>query len=601
MMERLRMRAVRGNVHGDLNGFNVLVGGRDAQDESYYLIDLAHFHENQFLFFDNDYLGFSHLLAVREEADEAHWDSLLAHVCHSKGGQSAGPMRGDDLGPIEVIRTLREEVLGWIERHEFNRLSFMESQLYLASVAVGLNFASKGIDERLRRLGFIYAAACLRSYVELHHLDWPRHGPPFVLETGVQAASVIKDGTTLSDDEHPELPDKLAIAVLAFKNLSADPDQEYFADGMTEEISTMLSHSDWLMVISRGSTFAYKDRDVPLRQIAQELGVHYVVEGTVQKAGDKVRVTVQLTDAIDAAQLWSERYQRDLDDIFAIQEEIARAIATNLDIELKMAEIEHASRRQSHIGIWDRFQQGMWHFFKFTDSDAAVAITQWRKLLDQTPGFAPALAALSLVTTRQLMLGEDKDPQESLARATRYAEDAVAADDKNSLAHMALARVLLLSGQHVRATEEAQTAVDLNPSSSGALLTLAHALLWQGRSEDALPAIDMSLRLSPKGPLRDFKLMARAFALYTLDRLDEAEQAARKAAYGNRMRIGGLLILIAILARQGRAEEAKDAIHELQTIRADVTLSTVSGGWTGMSAAVAKRITNDLRDAGLPE
>jgi tetratricopeptide (TPR) repeat protein len=199
------------------------------------------------------------------------------------------------------------------------------------------------------------------------------------------------------------------------------------------------------------------------------------------------------------------------------------------------------------------------------------------------------------------MLGESDDPDALLAKATRHAEAAVAADDGNSLAHMALSRVFLLKGQLSRATEEAQSAIDLNPSSSGARLALAHALMWRNKADEALPAIDMSIRLSPKGPLRDLKLMARAFALYSLDRLDEAETIGQKVAHGRRARVGGLLVLMALLARQGRLEEAKSVLQDLLSLRPDLTVTSLQRNWSGALPEVGERFAADLRTAGLPE
>jgi len=600
-MDRLHLRAVFGNVHCDLNGYNVLVGGRHPGDESYYLIDLAQYEPDQFLFLDSEYLAFSHLLESRHEADASRWEFLLKDICDRNHSQKGGATIGDDLGLAEIVHAMRQEVMAWVDRHEAHRLSFLENQLMLAGVAVGLNFASKGIDDRLRRIGFLYAAARLRSFMEMHGLDWPKHGPAFSFE----ASETTAEGSSLAHSglghDHHDVDDKATIAVLAFENLSGGPEQEYFADGMTEEISNILSQSDWLMVISRGSTFAYKGRNATAQQIGRELGVHYIVEGTVQKSGDKVRVTAQLTDAVNGHRLWSERYHRDLNDIFAVQEEIAQSIGTTLDMELKIAEIQHAHRKSRNLGVWDMFQRGMWHFFKFTDDDSDAAQEQFTKLTDQFPGYAPAMAALSLLETREIFMGDRADHDQLIERAHRYAAGAIAADDRNSHARVALARVLLLQGQHEQALEEAQAALELNPSSSGARLTMAQALLWAGRPEEALPEIDMSLRLSPKGPLRDLKLLARSTALYALDRLDEAEDAARRVANGHRIRHGGLLLLAATLARQGRLDEAADAVEALREARPRLTLSRLLDNWTGMSPAFGEKLTDDLRAAGLPD
>jgi tetratricopeptide (TPR) repeat protein len=316
--------------------------------------------------------------------------------------------------------------------------------------------------------------------------------------------------------------------------------------------------------------------------------------------GSKVRVTAQLTDAVNGPQLWSEPYHRDVDDMFALPEEIAQAIGASLDIELRLAEGDHAHSTSKQVGVWDMFQKGMWHFFKYSDDDTLKATTQLRQLIEKVPSFAPAHATLALLATRQVLFGEAQDIDELIERASYHATAAVACDDRNSYAHMALARVLILQGDLERAMEQARTAIDLNPNSSGARLTLAHVLLWQGNPEEALSAVDFSIRLSPRGPLRDFKHTARAVALYQLDRLDEAEMAARTVVNGNRFKFGGLLVLSAILARQGRLDEAREASQQLTQLRPDATISWVDNTWRGLNPDFRERFGQDLREANLP-
>ena len=600
-MERLRLRAVVGQIHGDLHGFNMLLGASRDDDESYFLIDLANYEDNQFLFFDHAYFAFSHLLAARGEASAGDWDSILDQLADRYQSKQDRHLRGDDLGLFQLLQTLHKELFDWVDRHQANRLSYMENQFLLANVAVGVNFASKGISHRLRQLGFIYAASYLRSYLERNRVDWPTHGPQFVLS---DSTSPGMGALNTQEDEHPPLPDKPGIAVLAFDNLSGNPDEEYFADGMTQEIIAELSRIDWLMVISCGSSFAYKSRETPVKQVARELGVHYVVEGSVRRADNKVRVTAQLTDAIDGQHLWADRYQRNLEDVFALQEEIAGAIVANIDYELKLVEGDHASRKRGHVSTWDKFQKGMWHFYKFTELDASAAMEQFSDLVKQSPGFAPAQAALSLVASRHILLGELGDEEklkELLEKTNRHAAQAVAADDSNSLAHMAFSRALMLHGEHDRAIEEGEIAVNLNPSSSGARLMLAQALVWAGRVEEALPILDLSIRLSPKGPFLEFKKLAQAVALYYLGELDKAEQAARSVVHGHRIKYGGLIVLAATLARQDRLEEAGDAIQALLRIRPKLTASRLTTTWRGMSPSIEASLTEGLRKAGLPD
>jgi len=181
LVDRLKLRAVLGNVHGDLHGLNVLVSTAGTTKDHHYLIDLAFYEDKQFLFYDRAYFALSYLLALRGQATGSHWQSILNELCPFDHIKVQGHLRGEDIGLLALLRQLRQEVMDWVDRHQANRLSYMESQFQLAQVAVGLNFASKRIGDRERRLAFLYAAAILRDYLILHGVDWPKHGPLFTL------------------------------------------------------------------------------------------------------------------------------------------------------------------------------------------------------------------------------------------------------------------------------------------------------------------------------------------------------------------------------------------------------------------------------------
>ena len=266
-VSHLKLRAVTGHTHNDLHGLNVLVSNAGSGTEDhFYLIDLALYQEKQFLFYDHGYFALSHLLAVRGQAPASHWQAILDELCPFDQLKSTSGLFGDDVGLIALLKSLRQEVFDWVNRHQANRLSYMESQFQLAQIAVGLNFAHKQISERQRRLAFLFAATILKHYLRLHDVDWPKYGPAFSLDgqsvplTDAADTAVSSGEEATTALEYPELPEQPAIAVLAFENQSDDPQQEYFADGVTDEIILELSRIDWLMVISRGSTFSYKGK-----------------------------------------------------------------------------------------------------------------------------------------------------------------------------------------------------------------------------------------------------------------------------------------------------------------------------------------------------
>ena len=607
----LPLRAARGRSHGDLHGFNVLMQSSASPETAYHLIDLALYQGDQFLFFDHAYFELSYLLTSREAGDPSNWDSILSHLSPYHSGEEKAGIRGDDHGLTVLVTALRQEVFDWVERHESNRLSYMESQILLARVAAGLNFCNKRVSDEMRRMAFIYAAYSLKDYMKLNAATWPKHGPLFEIagsapDDGKLAAQISSEAerdavVAEQEDEHSPLPDKPAIAVLAFDNLSGQPDQEYFADGVTEEIITELSHVDWLMVIGRGSSFTYKGRTVDEKQVGKELGVHYVVEGSVRKVGKRVRISAQLVDAKSGLYLWGERYDRDLKDIFKLQEEIAGSIVANIDWELKLVEREQAQRRPVHVSAWDKFQQGLWHFYRFKDGDTETARQLLLNAAKQSPKFSSTHAVLSILDSRKIALGEAEAPGETLESAYRHASEAVSLDDRNSLARVALGRVYLFQGKYDLAVAEAEAAVALNPSSTVAHLFLAGALVWCGRAVEALPIVDISIRLSPKGPFLKVKLLVKAVAHYVLDELPEGEQVVRKAIHGRVVGPFGYLVLAAILARQDRLEDARAFIAEAQAIRPDLTISRIQHCWLHFNPPYMERFIGDLRKAGLPE
>ena len=603
--DTVHIRAAKGFQHGDFHGFNLLVGSTPSSRSDYFLIDLANYENDQFLFLDHALFELNLLLAKRESADSLHWDSLLHHLRSFRHHDDTVELRGDDVGLIDLVRALRRSLLDWVDRHESHRLSYMEAQYSLARVAAGLNFCNKPIDPRDRRKAFLYAASNLKDYLKVHNVEWPKHGPPFRIDGDVSStsgAAPATDGARASGDGRPdpELPEKPAVAVLAFENLSNDPDQEFFADGISLEILTALSRIDWLMVISRGSTFTYKKQARDPVQVARELGVHYVVEGDVRKSGERVRVSVRLVDGRSGRTLWVERYDRALADIFELQDEIAESIAGNIDGRLKVSERESAHRRHGNLNVWESFQRGLWHLFRFSDQDHGIARQEMTSLTKMVPGFALPYAVLAFLDTREILFGytENRDAllEEARGRATR----AVDLDDTSSLAHLVLGRVYMLASEHEEAISESEIAIALNPSSSQAYGSLALALLCSGRAEEAIAPLDTSIRLSPKGPDLALKILGKAWLDYHLGKLSDAEQVLRSVPSQVDAQGWRLLVGAALKVRQDRLDEARALVEEVTRVRPDLTSSDIAHAWQHMHAKYLATFLGDLEKAGLP-
>ena len=604
--EKLKLRALLGQIHGDLHGHNVLVSKTGSERDYFYMIDLAFYEGRQYLFFDHGYFALAYLLSARGQANADHWQSILNDLCPFDHIRANTGVRGDDIGILQLLKSLRAEVINWVDTHEANRLSYMESQFQLAQVAAGLNFAQKRLPDRERRMAFLFAASVLRDYLILHDVDWPKHGPAFTLDGAPEAAKPTPppaEPTEQPVPQHPGLPEKPAIAVLAFENQSGEPEQEYFADGVTDEIIMALSRVDWLMVISRGSTFSYKGRTVDAKTVGKELGVHYVVEGVVRKAGDRVRVTAQLVDAQDGKQLWADRFDRHLEDIFELQDEIATAIASNIDDSLKITERDRAKRKGGQVSLWDAYQQAMWHLYKFNPEDTETARTLLSDLVEKSPDFAAAHASLALVELRGTFMGEgDLDRlDELMADAHRHADRAVELDEGSSVARIALSRIYAFQGKYDQAIEEANKCVALNPSSTVEYLNLAGTLLWGERADAALSAIEISLRLSPKGPLLPVKQLVKALAFYLLLDFVQAETLLRQAQTFPPLSAIARLLLAAVLIRQEREDEARATVSEALALRPEISLTRFRTAWRTLSPHYRDIVLEDLRKAGVPD
>jgi adenylate cyclase len=358
------------------------------------------------------------------------------------------------------------------------------------------------------------------------------------------------------------LPDKPSIAVLPFTNMSGDPEQEYFADGVTEDLITALSRIRWFFVIARNSCFAYKGQSTDIRDVARKLGVAYVLEGSVRKAGNRVRVTAQLIDGGSGNHVWAQRYDRDLEDIFSVQDEITETLAGAIEPELGKAEHERArTRRPDDLRAWDLCQRGLWHTYKRTRQDLADAQHMFRQAIEIDPGLARAYAAAEEAFFFQFVGGYVDTGQAAKADALRFAEKAVQLDGEDAFNRYALGRALTLVRRHDSAVFELRKAIELNPSFAQAHSALAMALATGGHPEEALPHIELAMRLSPQDPYFGQFLVRRAEACLFSGRVEEAVEAAERSLREPNIQWSRWAILAAAQAHLGRLEEARRSIE----------------------------------------
>jgi adenylate cyclase len=296
---------------------------------------------------------------------------------------------------------------------------------------------------------------------------------------------------------------KPGIAVLPFLNLSGDPAQEYFSDAITQDLITNLSKHRWLSVVARNSSFAYKGKAVDIKQVVNDLGVSYVVEGSVRRAGDRIRVTAQLVDTSTGHQTWSDKYDRDLQDVFAVQDEITAKIAARLEPEIGAAERQKVSRTATQdLQAWECYHLGVFHFFKFTAEDnlEAQRLLQKSRDLDPSVGEAHAWWAYAVILG---MVYWDTDPaQETLDKALAATQMALEIDDQNAVFYALKARVQLARCEYKSALAENKMAIELNPSLASAHCGLADSLAYEGRYDEAIERFEKAIELSPNDPQR---------------------------------------------------------------------------------------------------
>jgi adenylate cyclase len=357
------------------------------------------------------------------------------------------------------------------------------------------------------------------------------------------------------------LPDKPSVAVLPFTNISGDPEREYFADGIAEDIVTALLRCPWLFVIARNSTFALKGRAVDAKQVGRELGVRYVLEGGVRTAGNRLRVTARLVEAESGNHIWAERYDRDLVDIFAVQDDITEAVTIAVAPAIRDAELRRAIRKPTgNLDAWAAYQRGLWHHFKTNPDDNALAQKFFRQAIDLDPTFAGGYRGLAMAYRQAVAVFQTRSPTEAHGSAESLARRAIALDGGDAEAHSTLAGEILYSrGDYEGALVEAERALALSANLAHAHAMIGAALIFSGHPQEGIVALDRSIRLDPHTPMGRMNNLALGF--YFSGEYEAAVEAAKRAIRSNpNFALHPYRSLAAALGQLGRTAEAKETL-----------------------------------------
>jgi adenylate cyclase len=393
------------------------------------------------------------------------------------------------------------------------------------------------------------------------------------------------------------LPDKPSVAVLPFANLSQDPAQEYFSDGVTEDLITGLSKLSGLFVIARNSAFTYKGRAVKVGDVGRDLGVRYVLEGSVQRAADRVRITAQLVDATTGYHIWAERYDREARDIFALQDAVTQQIVQTLAVKLTEAERARLGRPpRADPAAYDLVLRGQEERWRTTREGNIESRRLFVKALDLDPGYARAHLGLAWSHLQSWQFGWNRDPQ-GLVRARELAERALELDASLAQAHGVLAQILLWQRDHDAAVASAERAVALAPNDADGYETLAEVLTWSGRPEDGIRAIQQAMRLNPHAPY--FYRWTLGHGLYLTRRNADALAALEQVAKENPNFLPAYAYRAVLFTEMGREADARAAWARAGELEPGATSATIRQRLPYRRPADVDRVVSAMKRAGL--
>jgi TolB-like protein/class 3 adenylate cyclase len=572
-----------------------------------------------------DVAGYSRLMGADEEGTYERLKAHLAELVHPKITEHRGRVvknMGDGLlaeftSVVDAARCAVEMQRGMVKRNSGiaapERIEFRIGINLGDVIAENDDIFGDGVNvaarlETLAEPGGICVSGVVRDQVRdrLHYVfeDMGERSVKNIARPVrvYQVGDVGPVGTNSSAPALP-LPDKPSLAVLPFQNMTGDAEQEYFVDGMVEEITTAIARLPWLFVIARNSAFTYKGKQVGVKQVAQELGVRYVLEGSVRKAGNRVRITGQLIDATTGAHIWADRFDGALDDIFELQDQAASGVAGAIEPKLRQSEIERASRKlTANLTAYDLYLRALAQSYRYTEEGLAEAVVLARQALTIDPSYAPAAAMVGLCRVLQRVQGWGALSDEDISEACRLARQALEAarDDADTIWQVAWT-LFYLAGEAAMAAAALDRALALNPNAAHAWLMrgLIHAV--RNQPDAAIEAIERARRLSPFDPYTFLYALYIALAHLAARRFEQAIEWADRALHEQPRMVATMRTRVAANAHLGRLDEARAELSRLLAIDPKLTIAGYRAYAHFAAPEVLELLVAGLRLAGLPE
>jgi adenylate cyclase len=573
-----------------------------------------------------DVVGYSRLVRADEEGTIEALRRLRTELIDPKVTEHHGrtvKLMGDGIlvefpSVVDAVRAaaqVQQAMAGYNDEHaEDNRIKFRIG-INLGDVVIdgddihgdGVNIAAR--LEGLAAPGGVCISAAVHEQVrdrldlafedmgdcKVKNIDRPIRAWQWSAETSPPAHAAPVSSTW------PALPDKSSIAVLPFDNMSNDPDQDFFADGMAEDIITALSRMPWFFVIARNSSFTYKGRAVNVTQVSTELGVRYVLEGSVRKAGTRLRITAQLIDATTGKHVWAERYDRDVLDIFDVQDEVTQAIVSAVAPEFLATEARRARRKDpAQLDAWECVMRGRALLWKQGREDAAEARALFERAIELQPSGEFGTSDLAMVYCLEAFYRWGDSPAESFRKMLETAERAVAADDTDPMALTILSWANIHAHRWNEALPPVERSIELSPNFAPAMGIKGGVLALLGEPERGIESINDAIRLSPRDGFMSFWLMGLFWGYHALERYEEAADVAQRAIRIAPNNPTFRRQLASSLALLGRMDEARVAVQEYLRLEPDHTIADASKVPTKIPEHL-DRFVEGLRKAGLPE